>query len=127
MVGNKCAAAQMLDLPLCVQLLPMENHSGRKKVEADGGLCERKNGHGVDINRNYAVDWGVKEADYQAFEESPGDHAFSEPEAQIVRDFAQQSQPHVWITVHSGAQCSNPSKVWFARTGVKFSVSCCTR
>ena len=38
----------------------MENIRGREKVEA-GQLCERKNGRGVDPNRNWAVHWGFKE------------------------------------------------------------------
>lgn len=38
----------------------MENVRGRERVEA-GQLCERKNGRGVDPNRNWAVHWGFKE------------------------------------------------------------------
>ncbi len=41
----------------------MENTRGRYAVE-HGDLCERKNGRGVDPNRNWEVDWGVKEKDY---------------------------------------------------------------
>lgn len=37
-----------------------------------GKLCERKNGRGVDTNRNWGVDWGVKEKDYDPSEEFPG-------------------------------------------------------
>lgn len=70
-------------------------------------MCERKNGNGVDLNRNWAVDWGKKEADYAAFEEMPGARAFSEPEAQIVKELAEAFQPHVWLTVHSGATNSS--------------------
>lgn len=46
-----------------LQILPMENTRGRYAVE-HGDLCERKNGRGVDPNRNWEVDWGVKEKDY---------------------------------------------------------------
>ncbi|XP_057861353.2 uncharacterized protein LOC131069791 isoform X3 [Cryptomeria japonica] len=45
---------------LIIKVVPMENLNGRKMVEA-GKLCERKNGRGVDINRNWSVDWGKKE------------------------------------------------------------------
>ena len=79
----------------------MENHRGRDKVEG-GDLCERKNGAGVDPNRNWSVDWGEKEKDHDPYEENPGTHAFSEPETTIVRDIAQGFQPHVWVNVHSG-------------------------
>jgi Zinc carboxypeptidase len=80
----------------------MENRSGRQVVERDGQLCERKNGRGVDPNRNWAVNWGQKEKDYSAYEEFPGTAPFSEPEASLVRDIAMKFQPHVWIAVHSG-------------------------
>ena len=53
----------------------MENVGGRTLVEA-GKLCERKNGRGVDTNRNYEVDWGVKEKDYDPNEEYPGTAAY---------------------------------------------------
>ncbi len=49
----------------------MENEKGRDLVEA-GKLCERKNGRGVDPNRNWEVDWGKKEPDYDPEEENPG-------------------------------------------------------
>ncbi len=41
----------------------MENTHGRDLVER-GNLCERKNGRGVDTNRNWDIDWGKKEKDY---------------------------------------------------------------
>lgn len=57
------------------KILPMENANGRRLVEK-GQLCERKNGRGVDVNRNWGVDFGVKEKDYDPKEEYPGKHAF---------------------------------------------------
>lgn len=83
------------------QVLPLENVRGRELVEA-GKLCERKNGRGVDTNRNWEVDWGKKERDYDPAEEYPGTAPFSEPEVQIVLDVAKGLQPHVWLNVHSG-------------------------
>lgn len=53
----------------------MENVNGRKLVES-GNLCERKNGRGVDPNRNWDAHWGFKEADYDPAEEYPGAAAF---------------------------------------------------
>jgi len=38
----------------------MENLNGRKRVE-EWELCDRRNGRGVDLNRNWSVDWGKKE------------------------------------------------------------------
>lgn len=45
------------------QIIPIDNMNGRVKVE-EGNMCERKNGRGVDPNRNFEVDFGVKEKDY---------------------------------------------------------------
>ncbi len=53
------------------QILPLENANGRKLVEL-GQLCERKNGRGVDPNRNWDAHWGFKESDYDPAEEYPG-------------------------------------------------------
>ncbi|RYR48771.1 hypothetical protein Ahy_A07g034845 isoform B [Arachis hypogaea] len=86
-------------------VIPMENLNGRKLVEA-GDLCERRNGRGVDLNRNWSVDWGKKEKDYDPYEENPGTAPFSEPEAQIMRKLAISFEPHVWINVHSGMEAS---------------------
>ncbi|KAL2620622.1 hypothetical protein R1flu_000827 [Riccia fluitans] len=86
-----------------IKIVPMENPNGRKLVEA-GDLCERKNGRGVDINRNWALDWGKKEKDYDPSEEYPGQFAFSEPEAVLIRDLAVTFRPHVWVNVHSGME-----------------------
>mmetsp|Transcript_12451 Transcript_12451/g.33975 ORF Transcript_12451/g.33975 Transcript_12451/m.33975 type:complete len:413 (-) Transcript_12451:223-1461(-) len=84
-------------------ILPMENANGRDTVER-GQLCERKNGRGVDTNRNWSVDWGKKEKDYSAAEEDPGAGPFSEPETQLVLEIARAFQPHVWLNVHSGME-----------------------
>jgi hypothetical protein len=54
----------------------MENTKGRELVEKHGMLCERKNGRGVDPNRNWEVDWGKKEKDYDPREENPGPRPF---------------------------------------------------
>lgn len=91
-------------LPLTVlKVIPMENVNGRLKVEA-GDLCERKNGRGVDTNRNWEVDWGKKEKDYDPNEEYPGTAPFSEPETQILQQLVKEFKPHVWVNVHSGME-----------------------
>lgn len=81
----------------------MENREGRKLIEKTEDFCERKNGHGVDPNRNWEVDWGKREKDYSAYEENAGSHAFSEPEAYVLRNLVHEFKPHVWVNVHSGA------------------------
>ncbi|GAB2300443.1 hypothetical protein Dimus_034486 [Dionaea muscipula] len=88
---------------LLIKVVPMENINGRKLVE-QGHLCERRNGRGVDLNRNWSVDWGKKEKDYDPNEEDPGSAPFSEPESQIMRKLAMTFEPHVWINIHSGME-----------------------
>ncbi|KAK7283452.1 hypothetical protein RIF29_12976 [Crotalaria pallida] len=88
---------------LIIKVVPMENLNGRKLVEG-GDLCERRNGRGVDLNRNWSVDWGEKEKDYNPYEENPGTAPFSEPETQIMRKLAISFDPHIWINVHSGME-----------------------
>ncbi|GAB4818297.1 hypothetical protein N2152v2_005343 [Parachlorella kessleri] len=86
-----------------LEVVPMENVHGREKVEG-GALCERKNGRGVDPNRNWGVHWGHKEPDYDPAEEFPGTAPFSEPEALVMRHLAESLRPHVWLNVHSGME-----------------------
>ncbi|CAA6663272.1 unnamed protein product [Spirodela intermedia] len=88
---------------LVIKVVPMENLNGRKLVES-GELCERRNGRGVDLNRNWSVDWGKKEQDFDPYEENPGTAPFSEPEAQIMQKLAESFSPHVWVNVHSGME-----------------------
>jgi hypothetical protein len=82
-------------------VVPMENERGRALVE-DGDLCERKNGRGVDPNRNWAVNWGVKEKDYDAKEEYPGTAPFSEPESTMLKSLIEEFKPHAVVNWHSG-------------------------
>ena len=94
-------------------ILPMENMSGRRRLEDKNEICLRKTGRigpggeggrevGVDPNRNWGVDWGVKEADYNPDEEYPGVEAFSEPESRIIKKVVEELRIHAWVNVHSG-------------------------
>ena len=89
--------------PPCSRLFRWRTSNGRAKVEA-GDLCERKNGRGVDCNRNWAVDWGVKAPDYDPYEEYPGTAPFSEPEAFMLKTLLEEFEPHAWVNVHSGME-----------------------
>lgn len=88
---------------LLLKIIPMENIHGRELVEG-GALCERKNGRGVDPNRNWGVHWGHKEPDYDPSEEYPGTAPFSEPEVALLKSLAEDFKPHVWLNVHSGME-----------------------
>ena len=100
-IGQAATAAALVDA--IVKIVPMENTNGRTKVEG-GEWCERKNGRRVDTNRNWAVDWGVKEADFDPYEEYPGAKPFSEPEARMLRSLVEEFKPHAWVNVHSGME-----------------------
>lgn len=86
-----------------IKVVPMENINGRELVEA-GDLCERRNGRGVDLNRNWSIDWGKKEKDFDPYEENPGSAPFSEPETQIMRKVSHSFGPHIWANIHSGME-----------------------
>ncbi|KAK1296811.1 hypothetical protein QJS10_CPB15g00266 [Acorus calamus] len=88
---------------LVIKVVPMENLNGRRLVEA-GDPCERRNGRAVDLNRNWSVDWGKKEQDFDPYEENPGTAPFSEPETQIMRKLSTSFNPHIWVNVHSGME-----------------------
>ncbi|GFR45103.1 hypothetical protein Agub_g6480 [Astrephomene gubernaculifera] len=86
-----------------IKVLPLENEGGRALVES-GRLCERKNGRGVDPNRNWPVDWGKKEPDYDPHEEYPGTGPFSEPEVKLLSQLATEFAPKIWVNIHSGME-----------------------
>ncbi|KAK1262339.1 hypothetical protein QJS04_geneDACA001360 [Acorus gramineus] len=88
---------------LVIKVVPMENLNGRRLVEA-GDPCERRNGRAVDLNRNWSVDWGKKEQDFDPYEENPGTAPFSEPETQIMQKLSTSFNPHIWVNVHSGME-----------------------
>lgn len=92
----------VLDKSMLV-VVPMENLHGREMVEG-GSLCERKNGRGVDPNRNWDIHWGHKEKDYDPSEEYPGSRPFSEPESELLRQLGSELKPQVWLNVHSGME-----------------------
>ena len=64
--------------------------------------CQRINGRGVDPNRNWEVDWGILESDYDPSEEYGGTEPFSEPEVMCTLSIAKNRRPHVYVNVHSG-------------------------
>eukprot|EP00884_Botryococcus_braunii_P001474 jgi/Botrbrau1/11327/Bobra.0038s0087.2 len=101
--GNPAHKIRNLLHSTVFKIVPMENVHGREVVEA-GNLCERKNGRGVDTNRNWDLHWGFREKDYDPSEEYGGTHPFSEPEAAALLELAQEFEPHVWMNAHSGME-----------------------
>ncbi len=64
--------------------------------------AERFNAHGVDLNRNFDCKWQPK-GTWKGNTVSAGSFAFSEPEAQSMRDFAASKRPSAVIFWHSMA------------------------
>lgn len=82
-------------------IVPVVGSASRKLAEA-GRYCERGNGRGVDVNRNYAFEWGKADNETLPEEEKPGTAAFSEPETRLMHVLGMHFKPHVYVAVHSG-------------------------
>lgn len=81
------------------------NHSGysgnwwrkNRRVNADNSI-------GVDLNRNYGFAWGWDNTGSDSTMSSPvyrGAGPFSEPETQVIRDFADAREFTMWLSYHS--------------------------
>ena len=72
----------------------------------------RFNANGVDLNRNFDCKWQATST-WQTKVVSAGTKAFSEPEAQAIRDFALKNKPQLMVFWHSqsdavyASQCGN--------------------
>ena len=84
-------------------IVPVLNPSGRDYVRAGGHSCAdmRKNGAGVDLNRNFDVSW-KDGSDMQQAEDYRGSAPFSEKESQLVKKLVDEGKPHMFIDVHTG-------------------------
>lgn len=83
-------------------IVPNANPMGRKKVE-EGFYCKRTNEDNVDLNRNWGDDHRGNAMKFMGDEMDPGPSGFSEPETQILRDLAEEVQPDVYLSIHTGA------------------------
>jgi len=99
-------AAMLDDVQLFV--IPVVNPDGYAYTWTDQRYWRknRRDGIGVDTNRNFGHGWGGEGAGTQAFEENyAGPSAFSEPETIAVRDFVQGHPELVaYLDVHSFGQ-----------------------
>jgi len=102
-------------------LIPLLNVWSHRRVER-GQLCERKNEHGIDLNRNWPFTWTPEEHKAAAAkpqslaererrmratvrtvdEQYGGRAAFSEFESRALRDVAMQSKPDLYMNWHAG-------------------------
>ncbi len=106
--------ANLIPKDTTVTIIPVLNPDGLKKVtgtterfttsqvnqsatiQAEG----RFNGNNVDLNRNFACDWQAV-GTWQDREVSGGKSAFSEPEAQAIKDYVTSNKPVAIITWYS--------------------------
>lgn len=94
-------AAQKVLNATTFRIVVNANPVSRKAVEA-GDFCLRGNEHHVDLNRNWNDHW-VNTSSYGP-ETNPGQRPFSEPETVILKKLVESFSPHVFLTVHSGAE-----------------------
>ena len=99
---------------LSVTVIPDANPDGVYKVlgtegrfmvrDVPAGALDagRFNAHGVDLNRNFACRWQATST-WKGETHSAGTSAFSEPEAQAIRDFVATSNSTAVIFFHSKA------------------------
>ncbi len=94
-----------------IWIVPMVNPDGHQYSVTSQRLWRknrRNNGDGtfgVDLNRNYGFQWGGPGSSGDSFSEIyRGPSAFSEPEAQAVRDFLQAHTPAALISYHNFSQ-----------------------
>lgn len=106
-----------------VTVIPVLNPDGLNKVVGSAGrfteadvpdnqsetIAGRFNARNVDLNRNFDCDWQT-EGTWQSRTVSGGDSAFSEPEAQAIRDYVNREEPTavvVWYSAAGGVFASN--------------------
>lgn len=93
-----------VDMKHVWRLIPAANPDGL----LDYRPAQRMNGHGVDLNRNFATsDWGAKAHDYWRHRTGsdqrryPGKEAHSEPESRWISHVIQEWKPDVIVSVHA--------------------------
>ena len=83
-------------------------------VNPDGAIDqERKNAHGVDLNRNFPREWASLDGE---IESGPG--PASEPETRALMRFLRRVDPRFVVSFHQplhGIDVYGPKKRWFAR------------
>ena len=99
-----------------VTIIPALNPDGLKAVTGVSGefnaadvsasqavrVAARFNANNVDLNRNFACNWS-ETATWQSRSVNPGDGAFSEPEAQAMRNYIDANTPDAAVVFYSAA------------------------
>lgn len=88
-------------------IVPVANPDGYEYTWTDNRLWRknRRDGVGVDLNRNWSVAFGgAGSSGREGSEIYHGPHAFSEPESAALRDLADRTAPGLYIDFHSYGQ-----------------------
>ena len=80
-------------------IVPNANPVGRERV-LNGEFCHRTNGRGVDLNRNWDVEWELLDTSSSTY---GGTEPFSEDETKHLKVWLEAFRPHNFITIHSGS------------------------
>ena len=91
-----------------VLLVPLVNYD--RAIDPDHAVdSDRKNAHGVDINRNHIRGWSAVSDPNSLYYSGP--YAASEPETQVINALFTSENPKVYVTIHDwgGAQATNGS------------------
>ena len=94
----------------CVPCFNPDGYEYNRQTNPGGGGMWRKNrrnnggSYGVDLNRNFSYMWGydnLGSSPYPSDDDYRGPSAFSEPEAQAIRDFVIPKNIHTYFNMHS--------------------------
>lgn len=88
-----------------IWLMPMFNVDGNNKVWTQDPWWRKnvRQGHGTDINRNYAFQWNTcgGSSGFPSAQDYRGEAAGSEPETQVMMNFVKRILPTMSLSLHS--------------------------
>lgn len=98
---ERLCATTSVDIRAKIDLLmfPIVDKSGRDAIETSYEFCQRKNGGGVDLNRNWNIEWSPGDVSSDTF---GGPRPFSEKESTQLLRMATDFKADAFIDVHSG-------------------------
>ncbi len=98
-----------------IYIIPVLNVDGHTIVTHSIDPEWRKNGRGVDINRNYDFNWAHGGSDDPVSDRYRGPYPFSEAENRAMRDFLKERKVLLSITYHSQGEVIYYPWTWAGR------------